>query len=239
PVLATVDWLSFATGIAAVATLVLAIATWKLVSFTKEEAEAVRRQAEASERQAEMSAEAIASATRPWLTSVSGPVGAESTNASPVSLSDGVERLHQIGIEGHVAVRNAGQGLAVIPRDSSFVWGREGESREFTVSRNAFPRSSILAPGESTRLEFFVADVPFDNFVGSTVGYDFFMHVLYTDAGGGQPVVASLRVIADPKRPPSVFEISYRHLATVPSTSDSEVLERTQPFAAIRAGLPG
>lgn len=144
-----------------------------------------------------------------------------------------------MGIQGHVAVRNAGQGLAVIPKDSSFVWGRDSEDRVFNVSRYVFPRSSILAPGEFTPLEFFVHGVPYEVFIGSKVGFDFFVHVLYTDVDGGQPAVASFRVIADPKQPPSVLEISYRHLSAVPSLAEANVLEETEPFAIVRPGLPG
>lgn len=147
--------------------------------------------------------------------------------------------MHQVGIEGHVAVRNAGQGLAVLPKDSSFVWGRDSEDRVFSVSRNLFPRSSILAPGELTPLEFFVSGVPFETFIGSRVGFDFFVHVLYTDADGGQPVVASFHISADPKRTPAVFEISYRHLSAVPSLVEANVFEETEPFAVVRPGLPG
>jgi hypothetical protein len=196
--IASVDWASTATGVVALATLVLAIATWRLVGFTKDEAAAVRREAEATEKQAEITATALASSTRPWLTAHLGPSSHGVPELAPMALEDGVERLNQVGIQGHVVVRNAGQGLAVIPKDSSWVWGRDSEDRVFGKSAYVFPRSSILAPGEFTPLEFFVSGVPYDRFVGTKVGFDFFVHVLYTDADGGQPVVASFHVSAYP-----------------------------------------
>ncbi len=88
-------------------------------------------------------------------------------------------------------------------------------------------------------LRFFVVGVPFDTFVGSKVGYDLFAHVLYTDADGGQPTVASFRVTAHPDSPPSVFEIAYRHLDAVPSLAEAAIFEETEPFAIVRSGLPG
>lgn len=235
----TVDWLSVTTAGVAVATLVLAIATWRLVGFTKDEAEAVRRQAEATEKQAEITARALASSTRPWLTVHLGPSPIGVPEIPPVALEEGIERLGQVGIQGHLVVRNAGQGLAVIPKDSSWVWGRDSDDRVFGKSAYVFPRSSILAPGEFTPLEFFVASVPYDRFIGSKVGFDFFVHVLYTDADEGQPVVASFRVSAYPERPPYVFEISYRHLSAVPSLAEAHVFEDAEPFAIVKPGLPG
>lgn len=240
--LAVVDWTEVAaitTGLVAVATLALAMGTFRLVKTAKDEVVVVAREAAATEQQAEITAKALAVSTRPWLTVHLGPSPMGMPELPPVRLTGGVERLHSVGIEGHVAVRNAGQGLAVIPKDSSFVWGRDSETRPFNVSRNLFPRSSVLAPGESTPLEFFVAGVPFEMFIGSKVGYDFFVHVLYTDADRGQPTVASFRVIADPQQSLSVFEISYRHLDAVPSLSDAAILEETEPFALVRPGLPG
>ena len=237
--IAAVDWPSITTAGVAVATLILAIATWRLVGFTKVEVEAIRREAEATEKQAEITARALASSTRPWLTAHLGPSPVGIPELAPVALQDGVERLNQVGIQGHIAVRNAGQGLAVIPKDSSLVWGRDSEDRVFNVSRHVFPRSSVLAPGDFTPLEFFVHGAPYERFIGSKVGFDFFVHVLYTDADGGQPVVASFRVIADPKQPPSVFEISYRQLSAVPSLTEANVFEETEPFAVVRPGLPG
>jgi hypothetical protein len=241
-VTAAADWTAVtatATLLVALATLGLAFATLRLVRFTKEEAEAVRQEAAATEKQAEITVKALVSSTRPWLTVYLGPSPIGIPELAPVALENGVERLNQVGIKGHVVVRNAGQGLAVIPKDSSWVWGRDSEDRVFGKSAYAFPRSSILPPGEFTPLEFFVSGVPYDRFVGSKVGFDFFVHVLYTDADGGQPVVASFRVSAYPERPPSVFEISYRHLSAVPSLSDAHVFDEAEPFAVVRPGLPG
>jgi hypothetical protein len=231
--LAGVDWIAVTTAAVAVATLVLAIATWRLVGFTKKEAEAVRLGSEATERQAEITARALSASTRPWLTANPGK------ELVPVELHPGIERNNRVGTDGYVMVRNAGQGLAVIPRDSSLVWGRDTEDRVFNVSRHLFPDSSILAPGEFTALRFFVPEIPYQMFVGSKVGYDFFLHVLYTDADGSQPTVASFRVSAYPDRSPSVFEISYRHLDAVPSLAEASIFEETEPFAIVRPGLPG
>lgn len=233
--LAAIDWTEWAaitTGLVALATLGLAIATFRLVGVAKDEISVVAREAAATEKQAEITAKALVVQTRPWLTVF------VSTEVAGVYLNPAAERNHQTGIEGYVAVKNAGQGLAVIPKDRSYVWGRDSDNRGFGKSAYVFPDSSILAPGETTALRFFVSGVPFETFVGSKVGWDYFVHALYTDADGGQPVVASFRVSAYPQHPASVFEIAYRHLNTVPPLPDAGILDSTEPFAIIRPGLP-
>ncbi len=246
--LANIDWTEIAaitTGLVALATFALAIGTFRLVRTAKNEVTIVGRQAEATEQQAKVSASALAASIRPWLNVHQGPFTYPgSRDVYPqVDLRDDVVRdlagVEHRGIEGHLVIRNSGNGLAVIPKDSAVVWGRDSEDRTFNVSCIAFPQSPILAPGEVTVLEFFVEGTPYDMFIGSKVGYDFYVHVLSTDADGGQPVVASFRVIADPAQAMSVFEITYRNLESVPSYAEPMVFEETQPFAVVRPGLPG
>ena len=77
-----------------------------------------------------------------------------------------------------------------------------------------------------------------EDFVGSQYGYDFYVHVLYTDADGGKPTVASFRLSAYPSRNPSVFEITHRRLHAVPSLAEADSLQKSAPFAIVRLGIP-
>jgi hypothetical protein len=232
PVISTIDWTAVAAGataLAAVSTVYLAWATRKLAKQAAAEIVAVTRGADATEAEAKVSARALQAAIRPWLSAV-----AVQTQTRPVDLyaENGAQPLR-----GYVTIENVGNGLAVIPKDGARVWGRGVASeRAFAEMRYVFPQSSLLPTGAQTIADFSASGVSLDTFVGREFGSDFFVHVLYTDADGEQPVVASFRLVAFDEYGAEVFEIAYRRRNRLPELNEQDAFDLETPFAVVRVG---
>lgn len=177
----------------AVATFMLAVPTayvaWKtkaLVDEAREESKAFLKQIEASWEQARTSRSILEASIQPWLTLPPGVVSVE---------------WHDIvgdAIKVFFDLHNVGAGLAIIqavgPFRERFTVEGKGSAGE-TVTRFGFAESPAIAPGESTKVSFLVQQVDRAQFFSQDQSDGFFyINVPYTDASGGQLVLARIAV---------------------------------------------
>jgi hypothetical protein len=219
------DWTAIAAGATAVAagvTAWMAVETHRVAGKTKEAAEATTTSAEATSkaakaavREAEAVERQLEVSTQPWLSWVSDKGFLENDSLAPgvyiVAYPDGGP------VVGALTVQNVGRGLALIRVTESQLLG--GRNRDLERLASLKTSNPVLAPGESTRLFFEVANntvergtITVDSCTGRGVRGNglFAVDVVYSDSAGAMTYTARFQVV--PREPDPgfvVFQIDY------------------------------
>ena len=229
PTIVHVGWSEVAQLVVAGATLLLAIGTFwmaketrKMGEQTRMEAQAVvdevqvaRAQVDATNSQAESARAALATSIQPWLTK------ADDRQVNPdgsVSLQRAVVGVVDAEIVISFLLRNVGSGIALL--NEAVLRGRTlGTSELMRHPYRAFFTVPVLQPGEETAVVFHWTPHgsdparAFDELSGRPgVWGEFYVDVLYTDAGGGQATWAIIHLTPTSATADSwvVHAISYR-----------------------------
>lgn len=234
--MSSADWTAvaaLATAVMAIATFFLALKTRSMAEETKavgeatlKEAEAVEHQVEQVERQVAISSAALRASAQPWLTwepsfevaGEDGPMGFRHGAVYSLGRHSGL-KVSEDGdsVVGWFAVRNVGNGIALLDMSSSHIYRQNG-----TIAyEGVHPRveSPVVPPGGVVDVEFKISPamsadqkkMTLVQLAGGGGHQVFTVEVAYGDSLGNAGTSAKFRAHRpDDASEWSIFEVEYR-----------------------------
>jgi len=231
------DWTAIAaiaTAIMAVATFFLAFKTRSMAEETREvgkatlkEAQAVENQVAQVERQVAISAAALRVSAQPWLIwepsfEASGGHGPIGSYRHGVMYMQGTHMCFQVheqdnSVTGWFAVRNVGNGLALLDMSRSYIYRQNGEYAYEGIHPKVM--TPVVPPGETVDIEFELSPsaspdkekMTLAQLAGDGLNQLFTIEVAYGDSLGNAGTSAKFRAHRKvDKTEWSVFEVEYK-----------------------------